>query len=135
MLKSGSTVRTVLGAARSMGRRGPSVKTQFRCFGRVSKLEGGDRDAKISPLVDQGWKVQGDRDAIQKTFEFVNFSQAWAFMSRSALLAEQMDHHPEWFNVYNRVEVTLSTHDCGGLSDNDVNMATEMEAFAKATFH
>eukprot|EP00945_MAST-04E_sp_MAST-4E-sp1_P003459 g3459.t1 len=77
----------------------------------------------------------GDRDAIQKTFEFVNFSQAWAFMSRSALLAEQMDHHPEWFNVYNRVEVTLSTHDCGGLSDNDVNMATEMEAFAKATFH
>jgi len=59
-----------------------------------------------------------DRDAIQRSFAFNDFSQAWGFMCRSALVAEQMNHHPEWFNVYNRVDVTLSTHDCGGVSQN-----------------
>lgn len=58
-----------------------------------------------------------ERSAITKSFEFTDFNQAWGFMSRSALLAEKMDHHPEWFNVYNRVEVTLTTHDCGGISE------------------
>lgn len=58
-----------------------------------------------------------DKNAITKTFHFSDFSQAWAFMSRSALLAEKLDHHPEWFNVYNTVEVTLMTHDCGGVSE------------------
>jgi len=57
------------------------------------------------------------RNAIKKTFMFADFSQAWSWMSRVALLAEKMNHHPEWFNVYNVVEVTLSTHDCGGLSE------------------
>ena len=58
----------------------------------------------------------------------LNFNQAWGFMSRIALKADKMDHHPEWFNVYNRVEVTLSTHDCGGLSTNDVTLANFMES-------
>ena len=128
------SLRTTFGAARLQA-RSPAIKTQFRSFVGATKLEGEEREAKVTPLIEQGWKVQDDRDAIQKTFEFVNFSQAWGFMSRTALLAEQMDHHPEWFNVYNRVDVTLSTHDCGGLSNNDINMATELEAFAKAALH
>ncbi|KAL3789273.1 hypothetical protein HJC23_000339 [Cyclotella cryptica] len=76
-----------------------------------------------------GWKLTQDRDAITKTFHFVDFNQAWEFMSKVALLAEEMNHHPEWFNVYNRVEVTLTTHDCDGLSNNDVEMATKMDEF------
>jgi 4a-hydroxytetrahydrobiopterin dehydratase len=66
----------------------------------------------------------------QKDFQFLDFSQAWAFMSRTALKAEQMDHHPEWFNVYNRVEITLTTHDCGGVSKKDVEMAEFLEAIS-----
>jgi len=71
-----------------------------------------------------------ERDAIKKTFTFTDFNQAWSFMSRSALVAEKMDHHPEWFNVYNTVEVTLTTHDCHGLSAKDVEMAEKMDEFA-----
>jgi 4a-hydroxytetrahydrobiopterin dehydratase len=63
------------------------------------------------------WHQVNDKSAITKTFYFSDFNQAWSFMSRTALLAERMDHHPEWFNVYNRVEVTLTTHDCNGVSD------------------
>jgi 4a-hydroxytetrahydrobiopterin dehydratase len=62
-------------------------------------------------------QVGGNKSAITKTFYFADFNQAWSFMSRTALLAEKMDHHPEWLNVYNRVEVTLTTHDCDGVSD------------------
>ncbi|RLN74240.1 hypothetical protein BBJ28_00000584 [Nothophytophthora sp. Chile5] len=68
--------------------------------------------------ITSAWEPVPDRDAIQRTFEFRDFNEAWGFMSRAALLAEQMGHHPEWSNVYNRVGVTLSTHDCGGLSNN-----------------
>jgi len=76
------------------------------------------------------WKKVSGRDAIARKFEFKDFNTAFGFMSRAALLAEKMDHHPEWFNVYNKVEVTLSTHDAGGVTENDVKMAKAMERFA-----
>ena len=70
-----------------------------------------------------GWRMAEGRDAIERSFKFTDFSAAWGFMSRVALLAETMDHHPEWSNVYNRVAITLTTHDAGGLSARDVAMA------------
>ena len=77
-----------------------------------------------------GWAPAQGREAIQKSFKFKDFNAAFGFMARVALLAEKMDHHPEWFNVYNRVEVTLSTHDAGGVTDKDIAMAKAMEAWA-----
>lgn len=78
-----------------------------------------------------GWAVKaGDRDAIEKIYKFADFKSAFAFMSASALKAEQMDHHPEWFNVYNRVEVTLTTHDADGVTGRDVDLATYMDGLA-----
>jgi 4a-hydroxytetrahydrobiopterin dehydratase len=87
----------------------------------IAKLEGAARAAVLKELA--GWKEVGGRDAINKSFKFKDFSEAWGFMTRVALLAEQMDHHPEWSNVYNRVEITLSTHDCNGLSERDIKLA------------
>ena len=78
-----------------------------------------------------GWQKTDGRDAIEKTFTFTDFNAAFAFMTRSALKAEQMDHHPEWFNVYNRVEVTLATHDAGGVTQRDVKLAQAMNEFAE----
>ncbi len=75
-----------------------------------------------------GWRVAEDRDAIVKQFRFKDFNAAFGFMSRVALYAEKADHHPEWFNVYNRVEITLTTHDAGGLSQRDVDMVGAIEA-------
>jgi 4a-hydroxytetrahydrobiopterin dehydratase len=77
-----------------------------------------------------GWTYAKGEAAITKTFTFKDFSEAWAFMSRCALLAEKMDHHPEWFNVYNRVEITLNTHDSGGITELDLAMAGAMDGFA-----
>ena len=74
------------------------------------------------------WSLAAERDAIARSFRFADFSQAWGFMTRVALLAEQQDHHPEWFNVYNRVEITLTTHDCGGVSERDVALAEAISA-------
>ncbi|VEU39055.1 unnamed protein product [Pseudo-nitzschia multistriata] len=76
------------------------------------------------------WIAAKDNKSIAKTFMFTDFNQAWSFMSRSALLAEKLDHHPEWMNVYNRVEVTLTTHDCDGVSQKDIDMARAMETYA-----
>lgn len=73
------------------------------------------------------WAWDAERDALHKQLIFQDFSEAWAFMSRVALLAEQLGHHPEWSNVYNRVEITLTTHDCDGLSALDVAMARAIE--------
>src|SRR5205823_1784723 len=89
--------------------------------GMVERLVGAQRHTALHEL--HGWVEVDDRDAIRKTYHFENFSEAWAFMSRMALLAEKMDHHPEMFNVYNRVEVILSTHDAGGLSELDIRLA------------
>jgi 4a-hydroxytetrahydrobiopterin dehydratase len=76
------------------------------------------------------WQPVAGRDAITRTFVFKDFSEAFAFMTRTALLAEQMNHHPEWSNVWNRVEVTLSTHDAGGLSELDLKLAEAMDRIA-----
>lgn len=77
-----------------------------------------------------GWKAADGRDAITKQFKFADFSAAFAFMARVALKAEAMDHHPEWFNVYNKVDVTLSTHDAGGVTALDVALAKFMDEIA-----
>ncbi len=77
----------------------------------------------------EGWEEVRGRDAITKTFQFKSFNQAWGWMNRVALVAEKMDHHPEWSNVYGRVEVTLSTHDASGVTQLDIDLARKMEAF------
>ena len=78
-----------------------------------------------------GWAEAKGRDAITKTFQFKSFGQAWGWMSRVALYAEKTDHHPEWLNVYGRVEVTLSTHSAGGVTQKDVTLARKMDQYAE----
>jgi 4a-hydroxytetrahydrobiopterin dehydratase len=78
-----------------------------------------------------GWTEAKGRDAISKSFQFKSFSQAWGWMSRVALYAEKADHHPEWFNVYGRVDVTLSTHSAGGVTEKDVALARKMNQLAE----
>jgi 4a-hydroxytetrahydrobiopterin dehydratase len=79
----------------------------------------------------KGWRRVKGRSALQKSYSFKDFSAAFAFMTRAALLAEKMNHHPEWFNVYNRVDVVLSTHDAGGVTERDTKLAQAMDGFAK----
>lgn len=76
------------------------------------------------------WKMVEDREAITRSFQFRNFNEAFGFMTRVALIAEKMNHHPEWFNVYRTVDVVLATHDVGGLSDLDFQLAREMDGLA-----
>ncbi|KAL1922412.1 uncharacterized protein VTP21DRAFT_9951 [Calcarisporiella thermophila] len=87
------------------------------------KLTEEERRVELQPLLACKWAMVEGRDAIKKTFLFKNFNEAFGFMTRIALAADKCDHHPEWFNVYNRVEVTWSTHDCSGLSMRDVESA------------
>jgi 4a-hydroxytetrahydrobiopterin dehydratase len=78
-----------------------------------------------------GWEIlPGDRDAIRKTFRFGDFNRAFGFMTRVAIMADKLDHHPEWFNVYDRVEVTLATHDADGVTELDVTLAAFMDRVA-----
>jgi 4a-hydroxytetrahydrobiopterin dehydratase len=79
----------------------------------------------------KGWSDAKGGNAIAKSFEFKDFNQAFGFMARVALVAEKMDHHPEWFNVYKKVDVTLSTHDAGGVTEKDIKLAEAMEKIAK----
>lgn len=96
-----------------------------------ARLSGDDRTTKVSALKTSGWTEVDGRDAIYKEFMFKDFNQAFGFMTRIALKADKMDHHPEWFNVYNKVQITLSTHDCGGLSDKDVTLANFVDSVSK----
>ena len=90
----------------------------------AEKLTGNARTAALGKL--KGWNEVQGRDAITKKFNFKDFNEAFGFMARAALVAEKLDHHPEWFNVYNKVEVTLATHDAGGVTELDVTLAGEM---------
>ncbi|XP_067204847.1 probable pterin-4-alpha-carbinolamine dehydratase [Linepithema humile] len=99
---------------------------------KMSKLTPEEREEKLSPLLSTGWTVQSNRDAIYKEYVFKNFNEAFGFMTRVALQAEKMDHHPEWFNVYNKVNITLSSHDVNGLSQRDVKLATFIDKVATA---
>jgi 4a-hydroxytetrahydrobiopterin dehydratase len=92
------------------------------------KLTGEPRKAALAKLA--GWSEAVGRDAITRKFVFKNFSEAFGFMSRAALMAEKLDHHPEWFNVYKTVEVTLSTHDAGGVTELDIKLAEAMNRVA-----
>nr|XP_055158220.1 pterin-4-alpha-carbinolamine dehydratase 2 isoform X2 [Nyctereutes procyonoides] len=89
-----------------------------------------ERNQVIRDLKAAGWSELNERDAIYKEFSFKNFNQAFGFMSRVALQAEKMNHHPEWFNVYNKVQITLTSHDCGGLTKRDVKLATFIDKAA-----
>jgi 4a-hydroxytetrahydrobiopterin dehydratase len=91
-------------------------------------LTSNEREAAMAKLPD--WQMAEDRDAIQKTFVFSDFNEAFGFMARVALTAEKMDHHPEWSNVYKTVDVTLSSHDAGGLTERDISLAEAMDRIA-----
>jgi len=95
---------------------------------KPEKLTGSARAAALASL--SGWSEVAGRDAITRTFMFKDFNEAFGFMARVALVAEKLDHHPEWFNVYNKVEVTLATHDAGGVTARDVTMAQAMNRLA-----
>src|SRR5262249_22110044 len=94
----------------------------------VSKLSREARSAALAKL--SGWSEVSGRDAIVKTFVFADFNEAFGFMTRAALVAEKMDHHPEWSNVYKTVVVTLSTHDAGGVTARDITLAVAMDRIA-----
>lgn len=98
----------------------------------LSKLTEAQRAEQLKPLFDNGWTMVKDRDAIYKEYLFADFNEAFGFMTRVALKADVMNHHPEWFNVYNKVQVTLATHDCGGLSERDVKLAQFLDTLVKA---
>ena len=94
----------------------------------IAQLSPTERDAALAQLPQ--WTLSADSLAISRTLVFADFAQAFGFMARVALVAEKADHHPEWFNVYNRVEVRLTTHDAGGLSRRDVALAQAIDDFA-----
>ena len=95
---------------------------------KMKKLDDKSRAAALKTL--KGWKESKGGEAIAKNFKFDNFNEACGCMTRVALLADKMDHHPQWFNVYNKIEVTLSTHDARGVTQNDIEMAKAMNDYA-----
>ncbi len=97
----------------------------------MAKLTEAERDEALAGLA--GWTHEAERDAIRKFFKFADFGEAFAFMTRVALEAEKADHHPEWSNVWNKVDILLTTHDAGGLTAKDVALARKIEAIAGAS--
>lgn len=98
----------------------------------TDRLDTAQRQDLIQPLLDTGWAMVEGRDAIHKAYKFKSFIQAFGFMTQSAIWAEKLKHHPEWANVYNTVDVTLTTHDVDGLSELDVKLAKRMDTIAGA---
>ena len=96
----------------------------------AEKLTPAEREDQLPALGETGWGAVPERDALRKIWKFRNFSEAWGFMSRAALAAEKMNHHPEWTNVYNTVDVTLTTHDAHGLTALDLKLARLMDRYA-----
>lgn len=94
----------------------------------ADRLTAEERETALTEL--EGWTLVDGRDAITRAFKFKDFNEAFGFMARAALIAEKLDHHPEWFNVYNKVDVTLSTHDAGGLTELDIKLARAMNNLA-----
>lgn len=94
----------------------------------VSKLDDSARATALSSL--PLWNYDADAQGIRRTLRFADFAEAFGFMTRVAIMAEKADHHPEWFNVYNRVEILLTTHDAGGLSQRDIDLATQIDVIA-----
>ncbi|GGB89570.1 hypothetical protein GCM10011363_02720 [Marivita lacus] len=94
----------------------------------TEKLSDTARKTVLDPLLEAGWTLLEDRDAISKTYKFEDFTEAFGWMTRAAMWAEKWNHHPEWSNVYNRVEVTLTTHDVDGLSSLDAKLARKLDA-------
>jgi 4a-hydroxytetrahydrobiopterin dehydratase len=97
-------------------------------IGMAKKLGADERTQALARV--PTWAMVDGRDAISRSFKFKDFNEAFGFMTRVALVAERMNHHPEWFNVWNRVDVTLSTHDAGGLTELDIKLAAAMDACA-----
>jgi 4a-hydroxytetrahydrobiopterin dehydratase len=89
------------------------------------------RKTTLAPLLEKGWTLEDARDAMTKTYQFANFAEAMGWMMQAAIWAEKWNHHPEWCNVYNRVKVTLTTHDVGGLSALDVKLARKLDTLAE----
>ena len=98
----------------------------------TERLSQADRERELPALGDAGWGGVPDRDAIRKIWKFRSFSEAWGFMSRAALAAEKLNHHPDWSNSYNVVDVTLTTHACDGLSPLDLDLARRLDKLAGA---
>jgi len=94
----------------------------------TEKLSDTARKTVLQPLIDSGWTLDEERDAISKSFKFADFTEAFSWMTRAAMWAEKWDHHPEWSNVYNTVDVVLTTHDVGGLSSLDAKLARKLDA-------